>query len=73
MEKMFTSKTYENYERVGEPFKKNNKYYTRVKCKCNRCTNGIYAVGIENGHIKPHPVYNGVCLKCAELVSLKKK
>ena len=73
MEKMFTSKTYENYERIGEPFKKNNKYYTKVRCKCDRCTNGIYAVGVENGHIKPHPAYNGICLKCGGSGFLEKE
>lgn len=65
MEKYFTADSYKNYERIGEPFT-NDKgaLYTRVKCKCDRCTNGIYAVGVENGQIKPHPAYNGVCLKC---------
>lgn len=65
MEKYFTATTYKNWERVGVPFRNDkNKLYTRVKNKCDRCTNGIYAVGVENGQIKPHPAYNGICLKC---------
>ena len=65
MEKYFVADSYKGYERIGEPYK-NNKgvLYTRVKCKCDRCTNGVYAVGVENGHIKPHPAFGGVCLKC---------
>lgn len=65
MEKYYTAITYKNWERVGEPFSNDKgKLCTKVKQKCDRCTNGIYAVGVENGHIKPHPAYNGVCLKC---------
>lgn len=65
MEKYYTAITYKNWERVGEPFSNDKgKLYTKVKQKCDRCTNGIYAIGVENGHIKPHPAYNGVCLKC---------
>ena len=65
MEKYYTAVTYKNWERVGEPFSNDKgKLYTKVKQKCDRCTNGIYAIGVENGHIKPHPAYNGVCLKC---------
>lgn len=65
MEKYFTADSYKNYERIGEPFT-NGKgaLYTKVKCKCDRCTNDVYAVGVENGHIKPHPAFGGVCLKC---------
>ena len=61
----FTSESYKSYERIGEPFK-NDKgaLYTKVKCKCDRCADGIYAIGVENGHIKPSPYYGGVCLKC---------
>lgn len=60
----YTSKTYQNWERIGSPFDKNGKLYQKVKCKCDRCTNGIYAIGVENGQIKPHPAYGGICLKC---------
>jgi hypothetical protein len=65
MEKYYTAITYKNWERVGEPFSNDKgKLCTKVKQKCDRCTNGVYAAGVENGHIKPHPEYNGVCLKC---------
>ena len=65
MEKYYTADTYKSWERVGKPFSNDkNNLCTKVKQKCDRCTNGIYAVGVENGHIKPHPAYNGVCLKC---------
>lgn len=65
MEKYYTATTYKNWERIGKPFSNDkNNLCTKVKQKCDRCTNGVYAVGVENGHIKPHPAYNGVCLKC---------
>lgn len=65
MEKYYTATTYKNWERVGKPFSNDkNNLCTKVKQKCDRCANGVYAIGVENGHIKPHPAYNGVCLKC---------
>lgn len=64
MEQYFTAVTYKGWERIGEPIQKDGKLYTKIKAKCDRCTKGIYAVGVENGHIKPHPMFNGVCLKC---------
>lgn len=73
MEKMFVAKSYENYERIGEPFKKSNKYYTRVKCQCDRCVRGIYVERVENGQLKPHPAYGGVCLKCGGSGFLEKE
>ena len=60
----FTSDSYKNFERIGEPFEKNGKLYTEVKDKCDRCVRGIYAIGVENGQIKPHPAFGGICLKC---------
>ena len=59
-----TADSYKDWERIGEPFDKKGKKYTKVKGKCDRCTHGIYAVGVRNGSIVPHPAYNGVCLKC---------
>ena len=59
-----TSKKYEGAERIGEPFEQEGKLYTRIRMKCDRCVNGVYACGVENGRIKPHPAYGGVCLKC---------
>jgi hypothetical protein len=65
MEKYYTATTYKNWERVGKPFSNDkNNLCTKVKQKCDRCTNGVYVAGVENGYIKPHPAYNGVCLKC---------
>lgn len=69
----YTADTYKNWERIGSPYDKNGKLYTSVKCKCDRCTNGIYAIGVENGHIKPHPNYGGICLKCGGTGFLKKE
>jgi len=60
----YTAKSYQSAERIGEPFEKNEKLYIKIREKCDRCVKGVYAVGVENGHIKPHPCYNGVCLKC---------
>ena len=61
----FTADTYKNYERIGEPFRNTaGKLATKARCKCDRCTNGVYAIGVNNGQIVPHPAYNGVCLKC---------
>lgn len=64
MNEYYVSNSYKNWERIGEPFQKNGKLYTTAKHQCDRCTKGIYAVGVENGHIKPHPAFGGICLKC---------
>lgn len=68
-----TALSYRTAELVGSPYIKNNKPYTIIKQKCDRCVNGIYAVGVENGRIKPHPAYNGVCLKCNGVGYTKKE
>lgn len=65
MNKYYVADTYKNWEKVGEPFQnETGKLCIKVKNKCDRCTNGVYAAGVENGQIKPHPAYGGVCLKC---------
>lgn len=64
MNKYVTAKKYENAERVSSPFMRDGKLYVNIKTKCDRCVNGVYACGVENGQIKPHPAYGGVCLKC---------
>lgn len=70
----FTATSYQNWERIGSPFDKNGKLYTKVKEKCPRCGGiGIYAIGVENGHIKPHPAYGGVCLQCGGTGTLTKE
>ena len=70
----FTAKSYENYERIGESFTKENKLYTKVKYKCDRCGgSGLIAARVENGRIIPIPVDNGVCYKCGGVGTLKKE
>ena len=64
MTNYFVSKSYQSAKRINKPFEKNGRLYQTVKIQCDRCTNGIFAVGVENGHIKPHPVANGICFKC---------
>jgi len=61
--KWMTAKSYANAERLKE-YEKNGKMYAKVKIPCDRCINGVYVIGVENGQLKPHPNYGGVCLKC---------
>lgn len=60
----FVSNSYKNWERIGEPFDKNGKLYTKAKCKCDRCVKGVYICRVENNQPVPHPAYGGICLKC---------
>lgn len=61
----YVADSFKNFELIGEPFyNKSGKLATKARCKCDRCTNGIYAVDVNNGQIVPHPAYGGVCLKC---------
>ena len=62
----FVADSYKGYDRIGEPFyNESGNLVTKAKCKCDRCGGtGIYAIGVENGHIKPHPAYGGICLAC---------
>ena len=62
--KWMTAKSYANAKRLKE-YEKDGKMYATVQIPCERCTNGIYAIGVENGHIKPHPAYGGICLACS--------
>jgi hypothetical protein len=64
MTKYFVSNSYKNWERLGEPFEKNGKLYTKAKCQCDRCVKGVYICRVENNQPVPHPAYGGVCLKC---------
>lgn len=53
---MFVAKSYENMDRVGEPFEKNGRKYTKVSCDCDRCGgSGIYNGSSSNA---------GICFKC---------
>lgn len=58
----FTADTYKNWERIGEPFEKNGRLYTKVKEDCSRCGGtGIYKWGaVINGV----PQYMDICFKC---------
>ena len=66
MEKFFVADSYKNMDIVGEPFEnENGKMVAKVRCKCDRCGgHGIIASRVENGHIVPIPVDNGICYKC---------
>lgn len=64
MTEYFVSNSYKNWEKLGEPFEKNGKLYTRAKCQCDRCVKGVYVCRVENNQPVPHPAYGGVCLKC---------
>ena len=61
----YVADSYKNMTRIGEPIKKNGKFYTVVEGTCDRCGGtGVFACRVENGHPVPHPAYGGVCLKC---------
>lgn len=63
--KYFVADSYKNYDRIGQPYDKNGKLYTKIRTSCPRCGGtGYYAIGVENGQLKLHPAYNGVCLQC---------
>jgi len=64
MTELMTADSYKNWERIAEPYEVDGKLYTDVKCSCDRCSHGIYAIGVNNGKIVPHPNANGVCFKC---------
>lgn len=63
--KYFVANSYKNYDRIGQPYDKNGKLYTKIRTSCPRCGGtGYYAIGVENGQLKLHPAYDGVCLQC---------
>lgn len=72
MSELYTAPTYENWERIEE-FEQLGKPYARVRTKCDRCVNGVYAAGVHNGALVPHPAYGGVCLKCGGSGYMEKK
>lgn len=67
-----TANKYKDAE-LSTPYEKNGKMYAVAKVKCDRCVNGVFACGVENGQIKPHPAYGGVCLKCGGVGYEKKE
>lgn len=70
----FTAKSYENYERVGEPYEKEGKLYTKARCTCDRCGGqGLIAARVENNQIVPIPVDGGICYKCGGAKTITKE
>ena len=62
---MRVAKSYEGYEYdETKAYEKNGKMYVSARCKCDRCTKGVYITRVENGQPIPHPAFGGVCLKC---------
>ena len=66
MAELMTAKSY-RHGTIIRQFEKSGKPYATVKLKCERCVNGIFPAGVENGQIKPHPNANGVCFACGGL------
>lgn len=63
--KLMVAKSFQSAERIGEPFEKNGKPYTKIKEKCDRCSgHGIIVSRVENGQLIPIPVDNGICYGC---------
>ena len=62
---MRVAKSYEGFEfDETKAYEKNGKMYVSARCKCDRCTKGVYVTRVENGQPIPHPAFGGVCLKC---------
>ena len=62
---MRVAKSYVGYEYdETKAYEKNGKMYVSARCKCDRCTKGVYITRVENGQLIPHPAFGGVCLKC---------
>ena len=61
----YVASSYTNWDRVGEPYEKEGKLYTKIKTACPRCGGlGIIASRIENNQIVPIPVDEGICYQC---------
>ena len=62
---MRVAKSYVGYEYdETKAYEKNGKMYVSARCKCDRCTKGVYVTRVENGRPIPHPAFGGLCLKC---------
>lgn len=62
---MRVANSYVGYEYdETKAYEKNGKMYVSARCKCDRCTKGVYVTRVENGRPVPHPAFGGVCLKC---------
>lgn len=65
MSKYMVAKSFQSAERIGEPFDKNGKLYTKIKEICPRCGGlGIIVSRVENGQPIPIPVDGGICYEC---------
>jgi hypothetical protein len=65
MSKYIVAKSFQSAERIGEPFDKNGKLYTKIKEICPRCGGlGIIVSRVENGQPIPIPVDGGICYEC---------
>lgn len=61
----FTADTYKTWKRIGQPFDKNGKLYTRVKDICDKCNGtGIAISHVENGVPIPYVNDEGICYCC---------
>lgn len=62
---MKVANSYVGYEYdETKAYEKNGKMYVSARCKCDRCTKGVYVARVENGQLIPHPAFSGICLKC---------
>lgn len=62
---MRVANSYVGYEYdETKAYEKNGKMYVSARCKCDRCTKGVYVTRVENGQPVPHPYANGVCFAC---------
>ena len=62
----FVADSYKSADRIGSPYKNDKgNLMTKIKYECSRCGGlGIIATRVENGHIVPIPVAQGVCFAC---------
>lgn len=62
---MRVANSYVGYEYdETKAYEKNGKMYVSARCKCDRCTKGVYVTRVENGQPVPPPAFGSVCLKC---------
>jgi len=74
MDKYYTAETYKNWERIGKPYDKGGKLYTKIKTPCPRCGGlGIIVARVENGQPIPIPVDQGICYQCGGAKYLEKE
>lgn len=70
----FTADTYKGWVRLGKPYDKNGKLYTKVKSICNKCNGkGIAISHVENGVPIPYVPDAGICYSCQGVGSFNKE